>query len=245
MTTTVVQADEFSQVISGDIFLNRNTTTYDVDGNVVSEGLASTTRLTRDGIGILNNNLDPVQLTGIAFNSDGFAYQDLTSLRATSWDNIATKIAAIQAISQASNATTLNVNNSVQVQYGETITNPTQKILIPSDADGNKLTLDGVAPPANQLLGTDSSGRLTYSPNAPAYQAVTVTSLTATTQAVPILIGSTTYYLPVWDAVVDPNSVTPLPQTAVTVTSLTSTDQAILISVGSVQYVLPLFSATV
>lgn len=60
-----------------------------------------------------------------------------------SWANLQTKVQAIAALSQASNSTTLNVNNTVQVQYGETTDPPTQTIVISSDASGNRLALDG------------------------------------------------------------------------------------------------------
>jgi len=150
--TTVLQPDEFNQVITGDIYLNTNTVEIDQDGNIVSDTLTASTRLTRSGIGILNNLLNGVDFTGILFNSTGFAYQSLTSLASITWENLSTKIQAIASISQATNATTLNINNSVSVQYGETVDNPTQYMVLSSDAVGNRLSLSGDYGTANQVL---------------------------------------------------------------------------------------------
>ena len=56
--TTILNEQEFNQVITGDIFLNTNTVEIDGDGNIVSDTLTASTRLTRQGIGILNNLLN-------------------------------------------------------------------------------------------------------------------------------------------------------------------------------------------
>jgi hypothetical protein len=154
--TTVLQPSEFNQVISGDIFLNTNTVEIDEDGNVVSDTLTASTRLTRTGIGILNNLLNGVDFTGILFNSAGFAYQSLTSLASITWENLSVKIQAIAAITQATNATTLNINNAVRIQNGETEpTAPLQYIQVIADTDGhNKLSLSGSIGTANQVLAS-------------------------------------------------------------------------------------------
>lgn len=161
--TTVLEPQEFNQVITGDIFLNTNTVEIDEDGNIVSDTLTASTRLTRTGIGILNNLLNGVDFTGILFNSAGFAYQSLTSLASITWENLSTKIQAISALTQATNATTLNVNNAVRIQNGETEpTAPLQYIQFLADpTDGhNKLSLSGSLGTANQVLasgGADGS----------------------------------------------------------------------------------------
>lgn len=49
----------------------------------------------------------------------------------------------IEAITQATDITTLNVNNTIQIQNGETIEYPTQHIDIRSDNSGNRIGLDG------------------------------------------------------------------------------------------------------
>jgi hypothetical protein len=155
--TTVLQPDEFNQVITGDIFLNTNTVEIDVDGNIVSDTLTASTRLTRTGIGILNTLLNNVDFTGVLFNATGFAYQSLTSLATVTWENLSTKIQAISALSQATNATTLNINNAVRIQNGETEpTAPLQYIQFLADpSDGhNKLSLSGSIGTANQVLAS-------------------------------------------------------------------------------------------
>jgi hypothetical protein len=155
--TTVLQPDEFNQVITGDIYLNTNTVEIDVDGNIVSDTLTASTQLTRSGIGILNTLLNNVDFTGIVFNATGFAYQSLTSLATVTWENLSTKIQAISALTQATNATTLNVNNAVRIQNGETEpTAPLQYIQLLADAsDGhNKLSLSGSIGTANQVLAS-------------------------------------------------------------------------------------------
>jgi hypothetical protein len=163
--TTVLQPDEFNQVITGDIYLNTNTVEIDGDGNIVSDTLTASTRLTRTGIGILNTLLNGVDFTGILFNSAGFAYQSLTSLATVTWENLSTKIQAIQAITQATNATTLNINNAVRIQNGETEpTAPLQYIQLIADTDGyNKLSLSGDIGTANQVLASGgASGSLAW-----------------------------------------------------------------------------------
>jgi hypothetical protein len=155
--TTVLEPQEFNQIITGDIFLNTNTVEIDGDGNIVSDTLTASTRLTRQGIGILNTLLNNVDFTGVLFNATGFAYQSLTSLAQITWDNLSTKIQAISAISQATNAKTLNINNAVRVQNGETEpTAPLQYIQFLADsADGhNKLSLSGSIGTANQVLAS-------------------------------------------------------------------------------------------
>ena len=56
------------------------------------------------------------------------AYNDTS----VSWANLATKVQAIGAVTQATDSTTLNVNNSVRIQNGETIINPTSYVDITS-----------------------------------------------------------------------------------------------------------------
>jgi hypothetical protein len=157
MTTTILNDQEFNQVITGDIFLNTNTVEIDEDGNIVSDTLTASTRLTRSGIGILNNLLNGIDFTGILFNSTGFAYQSLTSLATITWANLSTKIQAISALSQASNATTLNVNNAIRIQNGETEPSPLLQYieLFADPADGhNKLSLSGSIGQPNQVLAS-------------------------------------------------------------------------------------------
>lgn len=147
----------------GSIYLNDPLIIQDDSGNVLSSGLKSTTRLTPSGIGLLNNGLGVDTLTGIVMNAVGFAYDNLVSVRTITWENITTKIEAIQAITQASNATTLNVNNSISIQNGETQTSPTQHIVIRSDASGNRISLDGdYGSIGNVLVSGGDNGNLVW-----------------------------------------------------------------------------------
>ena len=99
----------------------------------------------------------------------------------------------------------------------------------------------GATPPSNSFLGTDADGNLKYNSIFPVVDTVTYTSLTSTNQAVPIIIQGITYYLPVYNGIVNSNSVNLIPQTAVSVTSLTATPLAIPIVIGPLRYYLPLF----
>jgi hypothetical protein len=164
--TTVLEPQEFNQVITGDIFLNTNTVEIDESGNIVSDTLTASTRLTRSGIGILNNLLNGVDFTGILFNSTGFAYQSLTSLASITWENLSTKIQAIAALSQASNATTLNINNAITIQNGETSPSPPLQYIkfFADPADGhNKLSLSGdIGQPNHVLASGGANGSLAW-----------------------------------------------------------------------------------
>jgi hypothetical protein len=78
-------------------------------------------------------------------------------LATITWANLSTKIQAISALTQATNATTLNVNNAVRIQNGETEpTAPLQYIQFLADpTDGhNKLSLSGSIGNANQVLAS-------------------------------------------------------------------------------------------
>jgi len=80
--------------------------------------------------------------------AEGLTYNGTT----TTWANLQTKIEAIQALSQASNSTTLNVNNTISIQYGETTDPPTQSVVISSDATGNKIAIDGAYGTVGQAI---------------------------------------------------------------------------------------------
>lgn len=84
--------------------------------------------------------------------AEGLEYNGTT----TTWANLQTKIEAIQALSQASNSKTLNVNNAIRIQNGETEPSPLlQYIQLIADTDGhNKLSLSGSLGDANQVLAS-------------------------------------------------------------------------------------------
>lgn len=84
--------------------------------------------------------------------AEGLSYNGTT----TTWANLQTKIQAIQALSQASNSKTLNVNNAIRIQNGETEPSPLlQYIQLIADTDGhNKLSLSGSIGQPNQVLAS-------------------------------------------------------------------------------------------
>jgi hypothetical protein len=84
--------------------------------------------------------------------AEGLEYNGTT----TTWANLQTKIQAIQALSQASNTKTLNVNNAIRIQNGETEPSPLlQYIQLIADTDGhNKLSLSGDIGQANHVLAS-------------------------------------------------------------------------------------------
>ena len=87
----------------------------------------------------------------------------MTELKQITWETLSVKIAAIQALSQASNPTTLNVNNTLQVQFGETVDPPTQFVTLSSDAVGNRLGLNGDYGSVGQvLLSGGATGSLAW-----------------------------------------------------------------------------------
>jgi hypothetical protein len=69
---------------------------------------------------------------GIIFGANGLVYNGVTGPLGITWSNLATKIEAIQALTQASDATTLNVNNTIRIQNGETESDPISYINISS-----------------------------------------------------------------------------------------------------------------
>ena len=126
--------------------------TFDYDpasGNQASLG--------NNGILISTNNATVP--TGIAFGATGLAYDNGETVSTVTWDNLATKIAAIGPLSSAPNPTTLAVNNALSIQNGETSSMPTQVIELIADASGNRLLLDGYAGNVGDVLvsGGDSS----------------------------------------------------------------------------------------
>ena len=96
-----------------------------------------TTTIDNSGILIQNN---PGILTAIGFNANGIAYNDGFTTSTLTWPNFFVKQAAVAALSQASNSTTLNINKTLQIQNGETTLPPTSFISL--DASGNLLRMN-------------------------------------------------------------------------------------------------------
>lgn len=85
--------------------------------------------------------------SGIGLNATGFAYDNGTTTDTVTWSNLVTKVQAIGAITATSTPVsppaqtiTLNVNNTLQIQDGETATLPHPFISL--SADGGDLRMN-------------------------------------------------------------------------------------------------------
>lgn len=104
----------------------------------------STSRI--DSSGVALSKINGVTLQGVALNGDGIAYNDGTTISTQTWGNIQKKIDAVSALSTASNASTLNINNAVHIQNGETSAPPTSFIGLSAISNHLQMNLcqDGV-----------------------------------------------------------------------------------------------------
>ena len=94
-----------------------------------------------------------------ALNTLGVLVQSgVDAPQSISWSNLANKVEAVGALSTASNATTLNVNNTIQIQNGETSLPPTSSIVISCDADIPQFLINDSAGVVGQVLGNTLSG---------------------------------------------------------------------------------------
>jgi len=127
-----------------------------------SQGTGDVTTIGADEISVFQNV--GISADGVAFSAVGIEYTPPSETPVSiTWDNLATKVEAIGAITGATDATTLNINNTISIQNGETIDNPTQYIEISSDATGNRIALDGVYGTAGQVLTSGgSAGSLSW-----------------------------------------------------------------------------------
>lgn len=101
---------------------------------------------------------------GIAFNGQGFAYNDGAVVSSTTWSGLQTKIEAIQALAPASDATTLNVNDAICIQNGETPVG-TNNIIISTSAGDNQLLLNDSAGTLGYVLTSGGAdGSMTWEP---------------------------------------------------------------------------------
>ena len=125
---------------------------YTANGNSVT--------LSEDGIAVAGGEFTTP--FGVAFNSLGFAYNNGATTSTVSWENIQTKIAAIQPISQAPNSTTLAVNNAISIQDGETTDPPLTSMLLSAAAGINTLSLNGDFGTAGQVLQSGGDAGTMY-----------------------------------------------------------------------------------
>ena len=118
--------------------------------------------LTLDASGIALGVIVSAVQQGIAMNGTGFAWNNGTSLATITWQTLADRIQYANAISQPTNATTLNVNNTVRIQNGETTTSPTPYVDIIAGAT-TSISLVGNKGTAGQVLTSGGpSGSLTW-----------------------------------------------------------------------------------
>jgi len=94
-----------------------------------------------------------------ALNTLGVLVQSgIDAPQSITWSNLANKVEAVGALSTASNATTLNVNNTIQIQNGETIGPPTSSIVISCDGDYPNITINDGIVALGQVLTMTSVG---------------------------------------------------------------------------------------
>lgn len=117
----------------------------------------STTRLTSNGLEIVSETTDSSNC--ILLNAGGVT--DLILDKTTPWGQIQSKIDAIQAIIQAANSTTVNVNNTLTIQNGED--SPNNYVSIISDTSGNHISINGNYGLPNQLLLSGGEGNIFWS----------------------------------------------------------------------------------
>lgn len=201
--------------IASDLIEERSVTQIIYDANKSSSLLLSGTKIIIHKL-IENQN-------EIKIDSDGITYNTVT----TPWNNITNGPDLIKSLSQPTNSSTLNVNNTLQIQNGSN--SPTQNIVISSDISGNRIAIDGNYGSENQMLksgGTEDS--VFWGPGETLSDILTnghtanknidmnsysienissvsinttpirVSPLTLTGMAFPITIDGTMYYLPLY-----------------------------------------------
>lgn len=94
-----------------------------------------------------------------ALNTLGVLVQSgIDAPQSVTWSNLANKVEAVGALSTASNATTLNVNNTISIQNGETSLPPTSSIVISCDTDFPNITINDGIVALGQVLTMTSGG---------------------------------------------------------------------------------------
>ena len=113
--------------------------------------------------------------SGVELNASGIAYDNGTTIAGATWENLVTKIEAIGAITATSTpvsppaqSTTLNINDTIQIQNGETATLPHAFISLSADSNNLRMNLspNGVTNAygtAGQILTSGgSAGSMTW-----------------------------------------------------------------------------------
>lgn len=114
-------------------------------------------------------------LQGIAFNGEGFAWNDGNTVSPTTWGKLDTKIKAIGAITESTDivvppaqSTILNINNTLQIQDGETSTLPQSFISLSADGGDLRMNLspngitNAYGSPGQILTSGGSAGSMSW-----------------------------------------------------------------------------------
>ena len=133
-----------------------------------------TSTATLDNGSVTLSVINGTTLQGVGLNGDGIAYNDGTTIQGATWENLVTKVKAIGAITATSDPAVpptqpkiLNVNDTIQIQNGETATLPHTFVSLSADANLLRMNLcqDGVTDAygtAGQVLKSGGSAGSMY-----------------------------------------------------------------------------------
>ena len=107
-----------------------------------------TSTATLDNGSITLSVINGTTLQGVGLNGDGIAYNDGATIQGATWENLVTKVKAIGAITATSDPAVpptqpkiLNINDTVQIQNGETSTLPHTFVSLSADANLLRMNL--------------------------------------------------------------------------------------------------------
>ena len=128
--------------ITSDLMEERSITQIIYDANKSSSLILSGTE-----ISIQNQSADIIKLStlGITYNNMSTSWTNITN---NSNVNFSTNF--LKSIIQPTNSSTLNVNNTVQIQNSNS--SPTHALSLTSNASGNRIAIDGDYGLPNQIL---------------------------------------------------------------------------------------------
>ena len=124
--------------IASDLIEERSVTQIIYDANKSSSLLLSGTKIIIQEL-IVNQNEIKIDVEGITYNTV-----------ITPWNNITNGPELIKSLTQPTNSSTLNVNNTIQIQNSSD--SPSKTIVVSSDLSGNRIAIDGDYGSANQIL---------------------------------------------------------------------------------------------
>lgn len=204
--------------IASDLIEERSVTQIIYDANKSSSLLLSGTNIIIHQF-IENQNEIKIDATGITYNT-------IT----TPWNNITNGPDLIKSLSETSNSSTLNVNNTIKIQNGDTNDSPSQNIIISSDASGNRIAIDGNYGAANELLKSGGTNDNIYWSPAENLSSILTNGNTANKN-----IDMNSF------SIENISSVS-INTTPIRVTPLTLTGLAFPITIDGIKYYLPLYT---